>query len=239
MINHMITRLKCARKPDEIILCTSPNPQDRRLVDIAEQESIKWFCGHPDYVLLRLKDAAERFGVDTIMNCTADNPFVDPEYIDRLVDFHQQNGFDYSYCEGLPLGVQAWAVSYSAMLRACKLKAATDTEVWGKYFTDTDLFTWGTLKVDPEVHWPELRLTVDTPEDFEFVNRIFDELHMPNEVFPLSSIINLCRAKPDLVAINSSIRQKTAKPIRLKPLTEQLGGDLVETITTQKEGIIP
>lgn len=220
MICHMIDRLKLAKNPEKIIICTSPLPQDDPLVEIAHQESVFCFRGHPDDVLVRLRDAAECFDVDTVINCTADNPFVDPEYIDRLLDSHLQNQYDYSRCDGLPLGVFAWALSRSAMVRACEIKAETDTEVWGGYFTDTGLFSWGLVPVDSEVRWPDLRLTVDTPEDFSFVSKIFEELYVPGEVFPLQAIISLCRARPDLVAINSHIVQKSPKAIRIKDLAE-------------------
>lgn len=216
MINHMIDRLKTARRPEQIILCTSPLPQDDLLALIAEQESIECFRGHPDDVLKRLTDAAERYQVDTVINCTADNPLVDAEYIDRLVDFHQENGYDYSRPDGLPLGTFGWALSRSAMKRACKIKAETDTEVWGGYFTDTGLFKWDYMPVDQEVRWPDLRLTVDTPEDFDLISRIFEELYVPGKVFSLFSIVNLCRNREDLIAINSFIEQKPAIPIKLK-----------------------
>ena len=68
------------------------------------------------------------------------------------------------------------------------MKADRDTEIWGVYFTESGLFRWGVLKVDdPAVAWPELRVTVDTPEDFELVTKIFDELYEPGKIFPLAT----------------------------------------------------
>ena len=217
MLVHMLDRLKLAHRPDDIIICTSPIAQDDPLIDIAKRENVQYYRGHPEDVLLRLTNAAEQFGVDTVISCTADNPFVDPDYIDHLVDFHLDHGYDYSMSEGLPFGTFAYALSYSAMVRACEIKAKTDTEVWGSYFTETGQFAWGKMKVDdPSVRWPKLRLTVDTPEDFELIASIFDELSEPGKVFPLSAIVNLCRRRPDLVAINANVQQKHAPPIRVK-----------------------
>lgn len=217
MIMHMLDRLRLAQRPSEIIICTSPLAQDDLLAEIAHQENVKCYRGHPDDVLLRLTNAAAQFDVDTVINCTADNPFVDPEYIDRLVDFHLEHGYDYSKSEGLPFGTFAYALSYPAMVRACGVKAKVDTEVWGGYFTETGLFSWGMMQVDdPSVRWSELRLTVDTPEDFELVTRIFDELYEPGKVFPLSAIVDLCRHRPDLVAINAHVQQKAARSIKVK-----------------------
>ena len=217
MICHMLDRLKLARCSEKIIICTSTLPQDDPLEKIAAKESVLCFRGHPDDVLLRLTHAAEENGIDIIVNCSADNPFVDPVYIDRLVDFHLHHNFDFSKMEGLPWGTFSYVISYPAMVQACRIKAETDTESWGGYFTETDEFSWGVLKVDdPVISWPDLRLTVDTPEDFKFVSRIFYELYHPEKVFPLIDIVDLCRRRSDLVAINAHIKQKPALPIKIK-----------------------
>ena len=221
MICHMLDRLKLAQCPQKIIICTSTVAQDDPLEEIATQESVHCFRGHPDDVLLRLTHAAEQFGLDVVIDCTADNPFVDPVYIDRLLGFHIEQGNDYSIIEGLPFGTFSWALSYPAMVRACQIKAETDTEVWGGYFAQTGLFRVGTLQVtDPEVRRPDLRLTVDTPEDFELVSRIFDALYVKGRVFSLKEIVRLCDEHPELTRINAHIVQKPAKPIRLKPREE-------------------
>ncbi len=217
MFGHLIDRLKLANRIDSIILITSPLEQDDPLVEFAKQEGIDCYRGDPEDVLLRMTKAAEKFGVDTVISCTGDNPFVDPEYIDRLVEFHLAHGHDFTNTEGLPWGCFAYALSYSALLKACEIKDERDTEVWGAYFTQTGLFTWGTMAVtDTSVCWPELRLTVDTPEDFELVTRIFEELYQPGQVFPLRDIVNLCRRRPELVAINATVPQKPGIPIKLK-----------------------
>ncbi|MDY6973315.1 MAG: glycosyltransferase family protein [Thermodesulfobacteriota bacterium] len=220
MICHMLDRLKLARYPQRIVICTSTASQDDPLEEIAAQESVCCFRGHPDDVLERMTSAADEFKLDVIVSCTADNPFVDPIYIDRLVHFHLRHNYDYSKTLGLPWGTFSYVLCHRAMVRACEIKAERDTEVWGGYFTGHDEFSCGVLKVDDsKVSWPELRLTVDTPEDFELVSRIFENLYRPSEVFPLSSIVDLCRRRPDLVEINKHISQKPGRPIRLKPGT--------------------
>lgn len=217
MIVHLIRRLRLARRPERIVLCTSTVAQDDPLVEVAAAQGIDVFRGHPDDVLLRLTSAADEFGADTVISCTADNPFVDPEYIDRLVDFHHIHRHDYSKSEGLPFGTFAYALEREAMHRACDMKDEVDTEVWGGYFTETGKFSWGVMRVDdPAVRWPELRLTVDTPEDFALITEIFDALDDGRSVFPLRDIVALCRRRPDLVALNASVVQKAAIPIRLK-----------------------
>lgn len=218
MIVHLIRRLKLAQRPDTVIMCTSTNPQDDVLVDVAAQEGIDCFRGSEDDVLDRLMNACRAFDVDLISSCTADNPFIDPVYIDKLLEYHVSQGNDYTCIDGLPFGTFTYAVTYPALAKACEIKAAEDTEVWGGYFTQTGQFKTGVFQVaDPAVRRPDLRLTVDVPEDFELVTRIFDELYEGDgDIFSLADIVALLDSRPDLRAINAQIEQKSAKSIRLK-----------------------
>lgn len=217
MIVYMLDRLKLARIPEEIIICTSTVAQDDPLEKIAVQEGVECFRGSPEDVLLRLTNAAEAYGVETVMNCTADNPFVDPEYMDKLYQYHIEQKNDFTKINGLPWGTFSYAISLDALKKACELKAESDTEVWHGYFMDTGRFKWSALEVtDEAVCWPDLRLTVDTPEDFEMVTRVFDELYDSQTVFPLRNIVDLCRRKPEIPAINETVIQKAGIPIKLK-----------------------
>lgn len=217
LICHLLDRLKLAERPAEIIICTSPAEQDDPLVKIAREEGVKFYRGHPDDVLLRLTKAAAENGVDLVVSCTADNPFVDPVYIDRLVDFHIENNCDFSNMSGLPFGTFSYALSYPAMVKACEIKDEVDTEVWGGYFTQTGLFRCGTLEVrEDHLRRPDLRLTVDTPEDFALISEIFAHCYEPGKVFSLERIIALCDEKPQLLELNRNIVQKPGKPISLK-----------------------
>jgi spore coat polysaccharide biosynthesis protein SpsF len=214
MLVHMIDRLKLVDQSDGIVLCTSPVDEDDPIEEIANQEGVECYRGDPDDVLGRLTSAAQQYDLDTVISITADCPFCDPEYADKVVDYHLEHGYDFMEIEGLPYGTFSYALQREAMEKATEIAAKKDTEVWGGYFKDTGLFDCGTLKVtDDELNWPDLRLTVDYPADFELVSRIFDELYTPDEVFSLKEIVNLCREKSELPAINAECELKTPPPI--------------------------
>src|SRR5690606_17904191 len=152
-----------------------------------------------------------------VISATADNPFIDAPSADAMIRHHIEQGHDFTSMVGkLPFGTFSYGVTVDAMQRASTLAATKDTEVWGPYFTETGRFRCGTFTdIAPELVWPDLRLTVDTPADFELVTRIFEALYVPGEVFSLQDIVALCRAHPEWVAINSGVIQKTPQPIAL------------------------
>jgi len=217
MLYHLVERLRLAAKPKKIIVCTSTVAQDDALQEFAEQVGVECYRGDPDDVLLRMLEAAEFFGVETIVSCTADNPFVDPIYIDRLVEYHLKEDNDFSRSEGLPFGTFAYVLKREAVKKAVEIKANKDTEVWGGYFTETGIFRWSTMAVNDRcVNWSELRLTVDEIDDFDMVTEIFNQLYQENKVFPLEDIVSLCRNRPNLVSMNASVKQKDGAEIKLK-----------------------
>lgn len=217
IIVHLIDRLKLSKRANFVAICTSTSPEDDILAEISQKEGIGCFRGSELDVLERLRDAARVFMVDLVISCTADNPFVDPVYIDKLIDFHIKNNNDYSKIDGLPFGTFSYAVSSLALEKVCEIKAEEDTEVWGDYFVTTGLFKNGTLYVEDDfLRKPYIRLTVDYPEDFELVTKIFENLYIPGEVFSLRDILKFLEDNPELLEINSRVAQKPGKPIKLK-----------------------
>jgi predicted dehydrogenase/spore coat polysaccharide biosynthesis protein SpsF (cytidylyltransferase family) len=200
---HMIDRLKLAKRVDQIIICTSTNPQDDPLEAIAEQEGIACFRGDEDDVVKRLSDAAVKYQLDYVLHITADCPFADPEYSDKIVEAFEKTGADFIRSLDLPHGAFIYGVNPAAFLKILEIKEDSDTEVWGRYFTDTDLFTVYDLRIDnPLHHQPELRMTLDYPEDLEFFRTVFAALYRPPAIFSLDEILLFLREHPEVVKIN-------------------------------------
>ena len=212
IISHMIDRLKLANKVDEIIICTSINKQDKPLGSIAKENNIQCYFGDPDDVLVRLLGAADEFGLDYILNITADCPFVDPDYADRIVEKYIETGADLIRQFDLPHGVFSYGIKVDALRTVVGLKDSTDTEVWGRYFVDTGLFNVLDLDVENEKHKrPGLRMTLDYQEDFKFFQAVFNELYVENKVFSLTEILDFLDKNPEIIDINKDCGNKFQK----------------------------
>jgi spore coat polysaccharide biosynthesis protein SpsF len=57
----------------------------------------------------------------------------------------------------------------------------------------------------------DLRLTVDTPEDFELIRLIFEILYPEKKIFSLNDVVELIQQRPDLAEINQNIQQKAVR----------------------------
>jgi spore coat polysaccharide biosynthesis protein SpsF len=212
VLSHMLDRLKLAKNVDEIIICTSTKDQDIPLGELAKENNVKCFFGSPDDVLKRLLGAANKFNLDYILNITADCPFADPFYADKIVEEYLKTDADLIRQFDLPHGAFSYGIKVEALKKVLTIKDSSDTEVWGRYFTDTGLFNVIDLDVLNEKHKkPGLRMTLDYPEDFAFFKTVFDELYVEGKVFTLTQILELLEKKPEIIKLNASIGRKFKK----------------------------
>lgn len=223
-MDHLISRLKTAKLPDLIVLCTSTNFDDSTLVEIAEKKGILFFRGSEEDKLDRYLKAAEKYHVDFIVVVDGDDIFCDPKCIDGAIKKFKETDADYIVYKDLPLGVTPFCVKYEALKRICDLKDENDTEAWGAYFTDTGLFKVIYMEADKELRHPEYRMTLDYKEDFDFFKAVFDKLYSPGKIFSLKEIINLLEKEQWLVDINSGVQKlfeahfKKCAPVKLKKI---------------------
>lgn len=217
MIGHLVDRLSLSKKSSQIILCTSDLTQDDDLEKFSKDYGIKCFRGHPDDVMVRLRDAADYFKIDLISSCTADNPLIDNISMDQLIDYHICGGYDFSISNNLPLGSFTMTVNKQSLQKACEIKNSTDTEFWPQYFLRTNFFKLGSLNHDDKkVARPEIRLTVDEVLDFKLIDEIYRNLIDDERIFTLAEVINFLDKNPSLKKLNSSVIQKAPVPITLK-----------------------
>lgn len=207
LIQHQIRRLKKVFLSKNIIIITSKNKEDLKLKNIAKKEKIGFFQGHATDVLKRMSDAAKKYGVDNFINCTADNPFVDPFYAKKMFNFHLRKKLDFTTTTKLPIGIYSFAVNSTALASVIKNKKSKDTEIWRSYFQRSKKYKCGNFSKIPKIHnVQKIRLTIDEYEDYLLANII---LNLANKEFPtFREILSILERYPYLKKINSKIKQR-------------------------------
>jgi len=221
-IDHLIDRLKTARLPDMIVLCTSTHPDDAILVEVANRNKIEGFRGSEDDKLERFLAAALKYNIDLIAAVDGDDILCDPVYIDKTIDTLIRTNADLVTCDKLPLGTACNGIKVKALRKVCEMKSQSDTEVWRGYFTDTGLFKVIFLEPDDvELIRPDIRLTLDYPDDYELFRQIFEKLYVPGKVFNLREVVSFFNNNPNLMDINKTVHEKYLKGIesKLKKIT--------------------
>ena len=216
LIEHLIERVNTAKLPNIVVLCTTTKPDDSVFIDIARKYGIEWFKGSEKDIIDRYFKAALKYDVDFIVNVDGDDIFCDPQLIDRTIEVFLETGASVIKWNDLPLGASPMGIKVEALKRIREVKDEKDTETgWGMYFTNTGLFDLKYLVPDDEeLKHPEVRMTLDYPEDLKFAKEIFNRLYIPGKVFMLKDILRVLKKEPDIAEINKGIQDKYWKRLR-------------------------
>jgi len=207
---HLLYRLKMAKLADKVIISTSTNSRDEVFEKIADEMGVDIFRGSENDKLLRYYDTAVTFGLDTVIIVDGDDLLCFPEFIDQTIEkMKLEEDLDVVFTKNLPLGAASSGLKVSALKKVLDIKDENDTEVWGGYFTTTNHFNIGYIEADGIFNNPNIRMTLDYEEDFEFFKVIFETLYLKDENFTSHNIMELLTQIDDSICdINQEAQRK-------------------------------
>jgi spore coat polysaccharide biosynthesis protein SpsF len=212
MLQILAERLLKVPQLDEVVLATTVNQTDDPVEKLADSLGVKCFRGSEDDVLKRVLDAAKSVDADLIVEITGDCPFIDPEIVSQVIDLYLLNDCDYAS----NLDPVCYPIGFDAQVFKTELLALADRE--GVSDEDREHVSWFIrrqperfrklhLPAPPELHWPELGITLDEKADYELLKKLYEELSQRNENFSCYDIIRYLRANPELLEINQGVQR--------------------------------
>ncbi|MDF2531601.1 MAG: acylneuraminate cytidylyltransferase [Clostridia bacterium] len=170
LLEHILFRLQYLIHSAQIVVATSDRDKDDVIEQFCRQQGVLCFRGSETNVLERYYTCSTQQEFSRIIRLTGDNPFTDVAELDRLMVLHEQTRADYSHSfSQLPIGVGAEAFSYSALKQSYLLADLPHhLEHVNEYIFDHSAqFHIEELLVQPAKNRPDIRLTVDTLDDYK------------------------------------------------------------------------
>lgn len=227
-LEHVVRRLKKCATLDDVVIATSTYKDDDPIITAARNMGVESFRGSLDNVLERFYQTAYRYSFDQIIRITGDCPCIDPEIIDLVVQHHLTTNADFTSSaieRTFPVGMDVGVIRFKALKDAWE-NAQHDyekehvTAFFYKSFPER--YKVEIFKAEEKYNYPDIRITLDTPEDYILLCVVYDHLYSKNPEFGLQEIINLFHDKPWIKMINQNIQQKQ--------IHEDLSGELNEVI---------
>ncbi len=218
MLGWVITRLKNAKLPDDIIIATTSNKLDDAIVEEAKRYDVKFFRGSENDVLDRYYQAAKHFGVELVGRVTSDCPLIDPALIDKVLARFLDNIDKYDFCANTlkrtyPRGIGFSFVKFSALEKAWReaTQPYERVHVMPYIREHPQIFKLCSFEKEgkPLDH---LRWTVDTNDDLKFIREIFKRLQNPENA-SWTDVLEIVEKEPDLQKINMHVKQKELKDL--------------------------
>jgi spore coat polysaccharide biosynthesis protein SpsF len=205
MLFRQIERVNLAKLIDKVIVATSNEASDNPISEFCTEKDISCFKGSLNDVLDRYYQAAKLYNPEHVVRLTADCPLLSPQIIDEVISLHLDTNADYtSNCitYTLPQGLDTEVFKVRALQVAARNATnSEDREHVTPYIKrHDDLF-----HIEKYLHKKNLsgrRWTVDYPEDFLFVKKVYESLFLVKPDFDFNDIVCFLDQNPQINDIN-------------------------------------
>ena len=191
-----------------VVLATSIDLKNKELEMVAQKYGITCFRGAENDVLQRFIDAAEYLGVEHLIRVCSDNPFLELNSIKKLVEVINKTdaeyiGFHVNNSPAIKTHFGFWTeyVSLGALKR---VQCLTDNPIYHEHVTNY-IYSNPTIF---NVQWIDgpiclrgrsnIRLTIDTNEDFTNAQHIYAELCKQNPYPTIDEVVSYLNEHPDI-----------------------------------------
>ena len=190
IIEWVLRRVEKSKKLDDIIVAIPDSSQNDLLEKYILNYNHKVFRGSEKDVLSRFYGASQQVDATHIVRICADNPLIDPDEIDNLIEFYKSHPCDYAY-NHIPRGNKYPDGLGAEIISRELLKFLYENAVEVKhrehcfsYITDhAGKFNIKTFDPGQPVLWhPELKFDLDTFQDLEYLHENVYDIQVSGEV---------------------------------------------------------
>jgi spore coat polysaccharide biosynthesis protein SpsF len=198
ILKHIIDSLENINDLYKIIVITSNKCADDPIENFCLINNVLCFRGSELDVLDRYYQTAIKYNLDHIVRITADNPIIDLENLLYLIEQHVIHDADYSSNKsivnsGLPKGIGSEIYKFEALKKSWTegLYSANREHTNDYILTNPNMFKILEVKSKNYFFHNDINLSIDTREDFIYVENIFNILKNNNLEVNLKNIYNL------------------------------------------------
>jgi len=207
VIDYVINQVKCSKKIEKIIVATTNLTEDNVICEHLDLQKIEYFRGSPEDVLDRYYQCAKKFVIDDIVRITADNPLIDPNIVDLVIDEYKNKKCDFAtntLQRTFPYGTEVEIFSFKSLENTwTNAKKPSEREHVTPFIRDSQNgFILINTKYQEDLS--HLRYTVDRIEDLNLVKEIVKNIS--TRPILIQDVIELYKKRPEIFEINKNIK---------------------------------
>lgn len=203
ILDYMINSIKTYECVDEIVLSIAEGKHNEIYKELATFHSIKFTFGDEDDVLKRLIESTKYTEGTDILRLTSESPFTYFELINEAWQLHIKNNYDLTALDDVPDGSSFEIINLDAYINShLNGEDRHRSELCSLYIRENkDIFKIHSLNKPKSIIRPDIRLTVDYPEDLIVCRAVFNEFKENFPLIPLEDIIKFIDSRNDLKSL--------------------------------------
>lgn len=210
---HIIERLRRVPSLDGIVIATTTEPEDEVICACARAAGVPVYRGSSEDVLARTLKAATWVGAATIVSVAGDCPLTDPTIVQSAIDEYRRHRPDYAtinpdgYKYPIGISVEVFPTGLLELVEREALEPRDREHVTLFIYEHPERFRLFGVPPSERHYRPDLRLTLDTSEDYKLIAALYDALYDSDPCFGLDAVLDYLDSHPELADINRHVAQ--------------------------------
>ncbi len=193
VLEHLITRLKKLKPYKNIIISTSRNKNDKKIINISKNLKCKYFLGNEKNVLERFYFTAKKFKIKNIIRISADSPFIDPKIVNKAIRLFNSGKYDVvtnllnpTYPKGMSVEILNFNTLHISYL--CAQRSDEKEHVTKFIYENLERFKIKNFALKRSLR--NYNFALDTIKDLNYLRRVFKNIKK-NKDFYLKDLIKV------------------------------------------------
>ncbi len=169
IIQHVVDNVKKSKKLNMVIVATSKNKSDDKLIEYLKKKNINFYRGSHLNVAKRLSELAEKKKSNFFIRISGDSPFINFKIIDRAISLHKKNkNFDIVtnvFPRTFPMGQSVEIIKTEIIKKNLKQFSNKDREHVTRYFYKNNSI-FSILNFRNRSRKKIFKMSIDTIKDF-------------------------------------------------------------------------
>lgn len=199
MIELQISRILQSKLINDLVVAIPDTVENDVLSDYLETLNVLVFRGPHHNVYKRYVGTAKKYPSKSIIRLTADCPLIMPNLLDEMIDHFNSIEIDYlsnALTETFPdgLDIEIFKTKSLFRLQDFKLDQQEEEFVTMGIYRRPEIFL--IEKFESKYFLGDERWTVDYPEDFEFVKKVFEYFQNRISEFNIQDVLSYVKLDP-------------------------------------------
>jgi len=210
ILDNIVESLRISKCIDEIVLGISEGIENEIFIEYANSNYLQYIVGHENDVLSRLVMCGEMSNATDIFRVTSESPFRYFEADSEVWNKHQESNNDSTFLDDIVDGCGFEIIKLDALQISHKYgKAKHRSEMCSLYIRENaEKFKIEKIQPPSQLIRPDLRLTVDNPEDLIVCRKAYMKFKHLAPMIPVASIVNFLDQNPELIQLTESFTEQ-------------------------------
>ncbi len=207
VLDYVINQIKFSKRIEKIIVATTNLIEDNVICENLDLQKIEFFRGSSEDVLDRYYQCSKKFSLDNIVRITADNPLIDPNIVDFVIDEYKNKKYDYvsnTLHRTFPYGTEVEVFSFKSLENAWNnaKKKSEREHVTPFIYNPENKFS--TMNIEYQEDISHLRYTVDRIEDLNIVKEIIK--NVSTRPILIQDVVEIYKKRSEIFKINKNVK---------------------------------